>query len=101
MMVLHRTWKYNRPDVLWKIGIPVFQRTSGLLYFHVLWRTIINTYGIILPCLAQNHLPNFVSEHLIFFPMFCHQTFVEWLALPLTELLIYQEVCNNRYLDTG
>jgi len=38
-----------------------FQRTSGLLCFHVLWRIIVNTCTITLSCFVQS---NFVSEHL-------------------------------------
>jgi len=52
------------------------QRPLSLSWFCVLWRTMANTYTIILPCLVPNNWPNFVSEHLMFLPMFCHQTFV-------------------------
>jgi len=53
-----------------------FQRTSGLLCFHILWRIIVNTCAIIWSCVVQNHWSNFVSEHLMIFSMFCHQIFV-------------------------
>jgi len=162
MIVLHRTWKHNRPDVLWKNGYTKFylclqikqlqnmenitcslskqaiyftvwyknmiqkqyagnisvrrpDKTAtstatpkgkytesltfstpnciyanygklgkpslqlALLWFCVLWRTM---HAIILPCLVQHNWPNFVSEHLMFFPMFCHQTFVNAHSCP-------------------
>ena len=63
--------KHDPKTVYWFL-----QRTLSLLWFWVLWRVILNIHTNILSCLRENHWPNFVSEHPMFLPMFCHQTFV-------------------------
>src|ERR1700677_2578535 len=49
---------------------------SSFAQFHVSCQTILNTCTIILPCLVQDHEPNFVSVSPMFCPMFWHQTLI-------------------------
>ena len=61
-----------------------FQRTSGLLCFYVLWRNIINTHVIILPCLVQNHWPNLSQSAQCFFQCFA----TKHLSMPAVSAMI-------------
>src|ERR1700677_1412041 len=76
-------------------SIPVLTKNIESVLIPCFMLNNVNTYTIILPCLVQDHEPNFVSSSPMFCPMFWHQTLINahsvqcfWEFLPCVFMVV-------------